>query len=74
MAGSRSTWRSSSLLAASDGGVLAGAGKEVRSCIRKSSDDGMEPADGAAENGNTDSSKITWREIMMRRVDMSRQR
>ena len=54
--------------------MLAGAGKEVRSCIRKSSDDGMEPADGAAENGNTDSSKMTWREVMMRRVDMSRQR
>ena len=74
MAGSRNTWRSSSLLAASDGWVFAGAVEEVRFCIRKSSDDGMEPADGAAENGNTDSSKITWREIMMRRVDMSRQR
>jgi hypothetical protein len=66
MAGSRNTWRSSSLLVASDRWVFAGAVEEVRSCIRKSSDDGMEAADGAAENGNTDSSKITWREIMMR--------
>jgi hypothetical protein len=54
--------------------VLAGDAEEVRSRIRKSSDNGMEPADGAVENGNTDSSKMTWHEIMMQRVDMSRQR
>jgi hypothetical protein len=55
MAGSRSAGSISSLLPASDGVVLAGDVEEVRPCIRKSSDDGMETADGAAENGNTDS-------------------
>lgn len=66
MPGSRSANSTSSLLPASDGVVLAGDVQEVRPCIRKSSDDDMEAADGAAENGNTDSSKMTWREMMMR--------
>jgi len=59
---------------ASSGAVVAGVVEEDSPCIRKSSEDGMDAADGAAENGNTNSSKITWREMMMRRVDMSRQR
>ena len=53
--------------------MLAGAIKEESPCIRKSSEDGMEAADGAAENGNMDPSKITWREMIMRRVAMLRQ-
>jgi len=73
-AGSRSARNGSLLVAASGGVVLTGVGEEESPCIRKSSEDGMEAADGAAENGNTDSSKMTWREMIMRRVDMSRQR
>ena len=53
--------------------VLAGAVVEESPYIRKSSEDGMEAADGAAENGNMDPSKITWREMIMRRVAMLRQ-
>ena len=74
IAGSKSVGNGSSLVAASGGVVLAGVGEEESPRIRKSSEDGMEAADGATENENTDSSKMTWREMIMRRVDMSRQR
>jgi hypothetical protein len=30
--------------------------------------------EGVAANGNTDSSNTTWREMITRRVEMSRQR
>jgi len=33
--------------------VVAGVVEEDSPCIRKSSEDGMEAADGAAEKGNT---------------------
>ena len=56
------------------GAVVVGVIEEDSPYIRKSSEDGMEAADGATEKGNTNSSKITWWEMMMRRVDMSRQR
>jgi hypothetical protein len=55
----------SSVVSTSSGVVLAGAVREDSPCIRKSSEDGMEAADGAAENGNMDSSKITWREMII---------
>jgi len=58
MAGSRSARSISSLLLASDGGVLAGV-VEDSPCMRKSSDNDMEAGDGVAENGNTDSLKMT---------------
>jgi len=38
----------------------AGVVEEDSPCIKKSSEDDMEAADGAVENGNTNSSKITW--------------
>jgi hypothetical protein len=50
---------------ASKQAVFAGADCEDSPCIRKSSEDGTEAAEGAAENRNTDSSNITWREMIM---------
>jgi len=75
MAESRGSGDTSWPEVASTGGVmvLAGAVVEESPYIRKSSEDGMEAADGAAENGNMDPSKITWREMIMRRVAMLRQ-
>jgi len=57
MAESRGSGDASWPEVASVGGVmvLAGAVVEESPCIRKSSEDGMEAADGAAENGNMDS-------------------
>jgi len=60
IAGSRSSGDSSTLEVeavgpASSGAVVAGVVEEDSPCIRKSSEDGMEAADGAAENGNTNS-------------------
>jgi hypothetical protein len=55
-------------------GVLTVIGEEESPCIRNSSEDGTEAGDGVATNGNTDSSKMTWREMIIRRVCMSRQR
>jgi hypothetical protein len=74
MAGSRSAGSTSSLLLPSGRLVLAGDIEEVRPCIRKSSHESTQATDGAAENWNTDSLKMTWHEMMMQRVAMSRQR
>jgi len=54
--------------------VLTVVVEEESPCIRNSSEGGTEAADGAAANGNTDSSNMTWREMIIRRVFMSRQR
>lgn len=72
IAGSRSAGRVSSLSVVSCAGMGAGEGDKV--CIKNSSEDGTEAADGAAANGNTSSSKMTCREMIMRRVCISRQR
>ena len=43
-----------------------------RPSIRKSTDDGIEATEGANANGNIDSSKMSWREMMILRLDMTR--
>jgi hypothetical protein len=48
--------------------------ESVAARSRRKSRESEEGVGGLAANGKVDSSKMTWREVMTRRVDMSRQR